>query len=87
VPYLLNIDTALGTIHSALLPLGCSTEIYDHEKVRLRVLDPNGQPLLDITDLFVPHLLDLQNLRVSIQRICETIERLGFMLKTWSCPC
>jgi hypothetical protein len=87
VAYLLDIDTALGTIRGAFDPLACRVDMYDDRtRIHLRVCDINGKPVIETEDLFLANLLDLDNLRVELQRTREAVQRRGFMLKKWSCP-
>ncbi len=79
----LEIDVVVKVIRNAFSPLDCGVEVFDYEqKLRFRVFDPDGKPILRMSEMLMRRARD----RFAINDARSRVEVKGFNLKPWKAP-
>ena len=81
----LDIEAAVRAIRAAFDPFVCVVEIYDDKKrVRFRVFNRDGRPLLSVPRLLASEVVEPATLRHEMQEARARLERQGHTLRPWS---
>lgn len=77
---------ALEIIRKAFLPLHCGAEVYDYEeKIRFRVVNGQGETILDITNLRRSEFSDSDQLERILNGFREDLaDHRGIFLDPWA---
>jgi len=83
----LEIDVVVNAVRNAFRPLDCGVEVFDFEqKLRFRVFDPDGKPILRMSEMLMRRARDPKGLRFAINEARSRVEDKGFKLKPWKAP-
>ena len=79
-----DMDIAIRAMRNGFAPWGCIVEVYGFEKrLRCRIVDFNGQPILDDFYLSAPDTAEPHGLREAIKLTRARIEQKGFAVQPW----
>jgi hypothetical protein len=84
---LLEIRLVVESIQNAFRPLRCGIEIFDFErKLRFRVFDVDGRPVLNMSKMLTRRARDPTGLRLVVMEARAHVESKGFKLEPWAPP-
>lgn len=80
----LSLEEALKRIRRAFAPLECVAEDWDYEhRIRLKVLDPAGDPLITVDELLQDLFTDPSRLDWMLREIASRVKAKGFALDNY----
>ena len=83
----LDVGKVAEALRSAFGPLDCGVEVFDFEqKLRLRIFDAKGKPVLRVGQMLTRPMRDPDALRSVIKEVRNRLKAKGFELKPWKRP-
>ena len=80
----LDMGAAIEAIREGFAPWGCIAEVYGFQKrLRCRIVDIGGNPIIDDFCLSSPDLLEPTKLRDAIHQTRVRLEEKGIVLQPW----
>ena len=77
-------EQVVPILQTAFSPLECSVEVFDSgDKVRFRVFDVGGDPLLNVDEVLMRRLQDTGGMQSNIGQSRDRLIQRGYKLDPW----